>query len=144
MDVRCILRHASINLARTQAAKVIITLPYRLPVRRMLTENWELGQRIGQNSCWTMQPQVAYAEVNVLEPYVSCQRKLFGYMQLLKSGVVTVGACTSAKIRADLETKSLLVHRLRQLRKLNGLVLDRNENLANGDKEDGQDGNEQQ
>ena len=64
--------------------------------------------------------------------------------ELVKRGVVMVGVCTSAEIRADLETKSLLVHRLRQLRKWNGLVLDRNENLANGDKEDRQDENEQQ
>ena len=64
--------------------------------------------------------------------------------QLVKSGVVTVGACTSAEIRADLGTKSFPVHRLRQLRKLNGLVFNRNENLANGEKEDGPDENEQQ
>ena len=70
--------------------------------------------------------------------------KVVWLQQLLKSGVVTVGACTSAEIRADLGTKSLPVHRLRQLRKLNGLVLDRNENLANGEKEDGPDENEQE
>ena len=41
--------------------------------------------------------------------------KVVWLQQLLKSGVVTVGACTSAEIRADLGTKSLPVHRLRQL-----------------------------
>ena len=58
--------------------------------------------------------------------------------------VVTVGACTSAAHRADLERKPLPVHRLRQLRQWNGLVWDRTENSANGDKEDGQDENGQQ
>ena len=41
--------------------------------------------------------------------------KVVWLQQLLKSGVVTVGACTSAEIRTDLGTKSLPVHRLRQL-----------------------------
>ena len=55
-----------------------------------------------------------------------------------------VSACTSAENRADLETKSLPVHRLRQLRQLNGLALDGTENSANGDGEDGQNENGQQ
>ena len=50
-----------------------------------------------------------------------------------------VGACTSAENRTDLETKSLLVHRLRQLRRWSGLVLDGSENAVNGEKEDKQD-----
>ena len=57
--------------------------------------------------------------------------------QLVKRGVVTVGACTSAENLA--ERKPLLVHRLRQLRQWSGLVWDRTEYSANGDKEDGQD-----
>ena len=40
--------------------------------------------------------------------------------------------------------KSLLVHRLGQLRPWNGLALDPDENSVTGDKEDGQDKNEQQ
>ena len=70
--------------------------------------------------------------------------KVVWLLQLVKRGVFTVGACTSAEVRADLGTKSLPVHRLGQLRKWNGLVLDRNENLANGEKEDLPDENEQQ
>ena len=46
----------------------------------------------------------------------------------------TVGARSSAEIRADLETKPLLAYRLQQLRHWNGLALDRNERLATGDK----------
>ena len=45
---------------------------------------------------------------------------------------------------ADLETKSLLVHRLRQLMQWDGLVLDRLRNSVIGDTEDGQDEKEQQ
>ena len=41
-------------------------------------------------------------------------------------------------------TKSFPVLRLRQLRQWNVVVLDRNENSVTGDKEDGQDENEQQ
>ena len=52
--------------------------------------------------------------------------------------------CTSAEIRAEFRAKSLLVHRLQQLRQWNCLVLDRNERLATGDREDGQDEDEQQ
>ena len=44
----------------------------------------------------------------------------------------------------DLGTKALPVHRLRQLRQRNGLVLDRSENAVNGVKEDGQDEGGQQ
>ena len=58
--------------------------------------------------------------------------------------MVTVGAKTSAENRAELGTESLPVHRLRQLRQWNGLVLDRHENSVNGDKEDWHDENEQQ
>ena len=54
-----------------------------------------------------------------------------------------VGACTSAENCADLGTKSLPVHRLRQLRQWNGLVLDRSVNAVNGEKEDEQDEDEQ-
>ena len=39
---------------------------------------------------------------------------------------------------ADLERESLLVHRLQQLRHSNGLALDRTQDSANGDGEDGQ------
>ena len=53
--------------------------------------------------------------------------------QLVKRGVVTVGACTSAEKRADLVTKSLPAQRLRQPRQWNGLVLDRHDRLATGD-----------
>ena len=63
--------------------------------------------------------------------------------QLVKGGVVAVGACTSAENRADLGTKSLPVHRLRLLRQWSGLVLDRHENSVTGDREDGQDEDEQ-
>ena len=45
---------------------------------------------------------------------------------------------------AELETKSLLVHRLRQLMQWDGLVLDRLRNSVIGDTEDGQDEKEQQ
>ena len=48
-----------------------------------------------------------------------------------------VSACTSAENRADLGTKSLPIHRLRQLRQLNGLALNGTETSANGDGEDG-------
>ena len=41
--------------------------------------------------------------------------KVVWLQQLVKRGVVTVGACTSAEIRADLGTKSFPVYRLRQL-----------------------------
>ena len=54
-----------------------------------------------------------------------------------------VGACTSAENRADSGTRSLPVHRLRQLRPWNGLVLDRSENAVNGEREDGQYEDEQ-
>ena len=54
-----------------------------------------------------------------------------------------IGACSSAENRADLGTKPLPAHRLQQLRQWNGLVLDRNERLAIGGKEDGQDEDEQ-
>ena len=47
-----------------------------------------------------------------------------------------VGACTSAENRADLGTKLLPVHRLRQLRQWNGMVLDPDENSVTGDKEE--------
>ena len=57
-------------------------------------------------------------------------------------GVVTVETCASAENRADL--KPLPAHRLRQLRQCNGVVLDRNERLATGDSEDGEDEDEQQ
>ena len=69
--------------------------------------------------------------------------KVLWLQQLVKRGVVTVGACSSAENRADVETKPLLAHRLQQPRHWNGLVLDRNEILAIGDKEDGQDEHEQ-
>ena len=52
-------------------------------------------------------------------------------------------ACTSAENRADLGTKPLPVHKLRQLTQWGGPVLDRYENSVNGDKEDGEDENEQ-
>ena len=55
-----------------------------------------------------------------------------------------IGACTSAENRADLETRSPPVHRLRQLKQWNGVVLHRSENAVSGEKEDGQDKNEQQ
>ena len=57
-----------------------------------------------------------------------------------------VSACTSAENRADLETKSPPVHRLRQLRQLNGLALDEEQRLRqmvtgeDGQKETGQRG----
>ena len=70
--------------------------------------------------------------------------KVLWPQQLVKRGVVTVGACSSAENRADLGTKPLPAHRLQLLRHWNGLVLDRNERLATGDKEDGQDEKEQQ
>ena len=53
-----------------------------------------------------------------------------------------VGACTSAKHRADLGTKALPVHRLRQLTQWNGLVLGQGEDAVNGEKKDGQDEDE--
>ena len=49
----------------------------------------------------------------------------------------TVGSCTFAENRADLETNSLLAHRLRRLRQWSELVLNQNERLATGDKEHG-------
>ena len=70
--------------------------------------------------------------------------KVLWQQQLVKRGVVTVGTCTAAEDRADLGTKPLPAHRLRQLRQWNGLVVDRNERLATGDREDGQDEDEQQ
>ena len=48
---------------------------------------------------------MADADVKVLEPYVMCQQKYFRLQQLVKRGVVTVGACTSAENRADSGTK---------------------------------------
>ena len=63
--------------------------------------------------------------------------------QLVKRGVVMVGEWTSAKNHADMETKSRPVHRLRQLRHLDGLVLDLSENAVNGEKEDGPNKGEQ-
>ena len=103
------------------------------------TRDWKFGQ----NSYCTAQPHVAYAGVNVLEPYANCQHVLWP-QQLVKRGVVTVGACPSAENRAELGRKSLPAHRLRHLRQWNGLVLERNENLVTGDQEDGQDENEQE
>ena len=49
-----------------------------------------------------------------------------------------VSACLSAENRADLKTKSLPFHRLRQLRQWDGLALDETETSANSDGEDGQ------
>ena len=69
--------------------------------------------------------------------------KVLWLQQLVKRGVVTVGACTSAENRLELGTNDLLVHRLRQLRQWSSLVLDRIENSVNGQKEDGQDEGEQ-
>ena len=69
--------------------------------------------------------------------------QVFWLQLLVKRGVFTVGACSSAENRADLGTKPLPAHRLQQLRQWNGLVLDRNERLAIGGKEDGQDEDEQ-
>ena len=69
--------------------------------------------------------------------------KVLWLQQLVKRGVVMVGACTSAESRADFGTKSLPVHRLRQLWPWNGLVLDRCENSVKGEKNDGQDEDEQ-
>ena len=68
--------------------------------------------------------------------------KVLWLQQLVKRGVITVGACTSAENRADLGTKSLPAHRLRHLKQWNGLVLDQDERLAIGGKKDGQDENE--
>ena len=48
--------------------------------------------------------------------------KVLWLQQLVKRDVVMFGACSSAENRADLGTKLLLVHRLRQLRQWNGLV----------------------
>ena len=84
-----------------------------------------------------MQPDFPSADVKVLEPYVMCQQKYFWLQPLVKRGVLMVGACTSAENRADLGTKLLPVHRLRQLRQWNGMVLDPDENSVTGDKEDG-------
>ena len=70
--------------------------------------------------------------------------KVLWLQQLVKRGVVTVGARSLADNRADLVTKPSLAHRPQQLRQWNGLVLDRNERLTIGGKEDGQDENEQQ
>ena len=141
-NVRCILHHASINFARTQAAKLITaasatneaTLIRELEARTEVRTELLLDSAAARGICRS-------ERVGTIR---NLSTKVVWLQQLVKRGVVTVGACTSAEIRADLETKSLLVHRLRQLRKWNGLVLDRNENLANGDKEDRQDENEQQ
>ena len=59
--------------------------------------------------------------------------KFLWLQQLVKRGVVTLGACTY-----------LLIHKLRQLRQWKGLVFDRNEKSVNGDKVDVQDETEQQ
>ena len=37
-----------------------------------------LSWKFGQNSCWIVQPHVAYADVKVWEPRVICQLKFFG------------------------------------------------------------------
>ena len=57
--------------------------------------------------------------------------KVLWPQQLVKRGVVTVGACSSAENRADLETQPLLARSLQQLKHWNGLVLDRNERDEN-------------
>ena len=59
--------------------------------------------------------------------------KVLWLQQLVKRGIVMVSACTSAENRADLGTKSLPIHRLRQLRQLNGLALNGTDTSANGD-----------
>ena len=62
---------------------------------------------------------------------------------MVKRGVVTVGPCASAENRSDLGIKSLIVHRLGQLRQWSGLGLDRSFKRVNGEKDDGQDDDEQ-
>ena len=69
--------------------------------------------------------------------------KVLWLQQLVTRGIVMVSACTSAENRADSGTKSLHIHRLRQLRQLNGLAWDGTETSANGDGEDGQNENGQ-
>ena len=69
--------------------------------------------------------------------------KFLWLQHLVKRGIVMVSACTSAENRADLRTKSRPIHRLRQLRQLNGLALNGTETSANGDREDGQNENGQ-
>ena len=64
--------------------------------------------------------------------------------QLVKRSNDMVIACTSAENRAELETKSLLVHKLQQPRQLNGQALDATENSANGDRGNGQNEKGQQ
>ena len=46
--------------------------------------------------------------------------KVLLLQQLVKRGVVTIGACSSAETRADLGTKPLPAHRLQKLRQWNG------------------------
>ena len=73
-----------------------------------------------------------------------CRTRVLWRQQLVKRRSVMVSACTSAENRANLGTKSLPVHRPRQLRQLNRLALNRTENSANCDGKDGQYENGQQ
>ena len=125
---RCISHHANRKHVRTRVAKLSIMLQQRPPVRHVDRRNLFV-HGTGTNSCWTVPPHVAYADVKVWESHVICQRKFFGYSSWYNRGVVTVGARSSAENRADLGTKPLLAHRLQQLRQWNGLVLDRNEKI---------------
>ena len=143
MDVRCTLHYASRKHAHTQVAKLSTTSighqwgnvdPRRLVVHGFGSSDWTpTGQC---SSTWHLQTR--RCGNNTCLP-----TKVLWLPQWVKSGVLTVGARTSEENLADLVTKSLLVHKLRQLRQLNGLALYGTDNSANGDGEDGQDENGQ-
>ena len=126
-----------------RVAMLSITLQYQPPAKTMLIlevmQSWDWTSEL--NCCWTAQQHVVFASAKELAPYDICQRKFFGYSRW--SAVLTFKACTSAENRADLGTKSSPVNRLQQLRRLNGLALDRTENSTDGDEEEGHDENGQ-
>ena len=106
MDARCIPHHSNRKHARTRVAKLSITLQHRPPVSnadpRSLVVHWDW--KFGQNSYWIVQPHVAYADAKV-GTIRHFSTTVLWLQQLVKRGVVTVGACTSAENRADLGDK---------------------------------------
>ena len=115
MDVRCILHHASINLARTQAAKTDYCAAASATSEAMLIRELEAQTEVQTELLLDNAAARGMCRRDRVGTIRHLSTKVVWLQQLLKSGVVTVGACTSAEIRADLGTKSLPVHRLRQL-----------------------------
>ena len=85
----------------TSEAMLIRELEARTKVRTKLVLDRAAARGIGRSECVGTMRHLS--------------TKVVWLQQVVKCGVVTVGACTSAEVRADLGTKSLPVHRLRQL-----------------------------